>query len=297
MKVRANCKINIGLDVLRRREDGFHDLETVMYPVRGLYDEIEIVPSDTLRFVQNGIAVDCPDEDNLCVKAYRLMQSRYGIGGALITLDKHVPFGAGLGGGSSDATAVILALNGLFGLSLSEVELLDAAATLGSDTAFFVRNTPQLCCGRGEILTPIELPLDGKYLVILKPAEGVSTREAYAGVRPHLPEIRLADALSRPVGDWSGAVKNDFEPHVFAAHPIIGRLKAFLLSNGAEYASMSGSGSAVFGIFADEPSFIFDSVFSRHSERSEDSGKRCFAVLNMTNCFIDENIFIHTEKL
>lgn len=293
MKVRANCKINIGLDVLRRREDGFHDLETVMYPVRGLFDEIEIVPSGELRFVQNGIAVDCPDDDNLCVRAYRLMQSRYGIGGATVTLDKHIPFGAGLGGGSSDATAVILAANELFGLSLSEEELLDAAATLGSDTAFFVRNTPQLCCGRGEILTPTELPLDGKYLVIMKPAEGVSTREAYSGVRPHLPETRLADALSRPVGEWSGVVKNDFEPHVFAAHPIIAQLKELLLAEGAEYASMSGSGSAVFGIFADEPKF----AGFRHSERSEESDSRCFAAFNMTDCITDENIFIHTEKL
>lgn len=269
MIVRANCKINIGLDVLRRRDDGFHDLETVMYPVRGLYDEIEIVPSDELRFVQNGIAVDCPDEDNLCVKAYRLMRSRYGIGGATVTLNKHIPFGAGLGGGSSDATAVILASNELFGLSLSEDELLDAAAMLGSDTAFFVRNTPQLCFGRGEILTPIELPLSGKYLVVLKPAESVSTREAYSGVHPHLPETRLADALLRPVGEWVGLVKNDFESHVFAAHPIIAQLKNLLLSEGAEYASMSGSGSAVFGIFAEEP------------------------LLNITY----ENIFIHIEEL
>lgn len=270
MIVRANCKINIGLDVLRRREDGFHDLETVMYPVRELYDEIEIVRSDDgLRFVQNGIAVDCPDEDNLCVRAYRLMQSRYGIGGATLTLDKRIPFGAGLGGGSSDATAVILGANELFDLALSEGELLDCAAMLGSDTAFFVRNAPQLCCGRGEILAPIELPLGGKYLVILKPAEGVSTREAYSGVRPHLPEIPLTEALARPVCQWSGAVKNNFEPHIFAAHPNIARLKDLLLSNGAEYASMSGSGSAVFGIFADEPHFNIPY----------------------------ENIFIHTEKL
>lgn len=297
MTVRANCKINIGLDVLRRREDGFHDIETVMYPVRGLYDEIEIVPSDELRFVQNGIAVDCPDKDNLCVKAYRLMQSRYGIGGAAITLYKHIPFGAGLGGGSSDATAVILAANELFDLSLSESELLDCASMLGSDTAFFVRNTPQLCCGRGEILAPVELSLDGKYLVILKPSESVSTREAYSGVNPHLPEIRLADALSQPVEKWSGTVKNDFEPHVFEAHPIIARLKVFLMSNGAEYASMSGSGSAVFGIFDSKPAFAADCVLSRHSGQSEESEKRCFAALNMTGNLIDENIFIHTEKL
>ena len=153
MKIKANCKINIGLDVLRRREDGFHDLSTVMFPVRGLYDVVEVEPieGNAAEFRSLGLRIDCADEDNICVKAHRLMQERYAVGGVRITLDKCVPFGAGLGGGSADGTAVIVAINELFSLNLSERELIDAAAILGSDTAFFVRNTPQLCEGRGEV--------------------------------------------------------------------------------------------------------------------------------------------------
>lgn len=250
MICRANCKINLGLDILRRREDGFHDLETVMIPVLDLYDvvEVERVEGDS-TFVQKGLVVDCDVEQNLCVKALRLMQRLYGVGEVKILLDKRVPFGAGLGGGSSDATAVILALNELYNLGLSEERLVEIAAMIGSDTAFFVRNTPQLCTGRGEKMTSIELPLQGKYLVVAKPNEGVSTKEAYSGVKPATPQVRLIDALQRPIGEWQGVVKNDFEPHIFEAHPAIASLKKAMLDAGAIYASMSGSGSAVFGIF------------------------------------------------
>ena len=254
MNLRANCKINLGLDILRRREDGFHDLETVMIPVVELYDEVEVerVEGDSV-FEQTGLVVDCPAEKNLCMKALRLMQQLYGVGNVRIRLDKRVPFGAGLGGGSSDATAVILALNELFELGLSEERLVETAAMIGSDTAFFVRNTPQICRGRGEKMEPIELPLKGFYLAIAKPDEGVSTREAYAGVKPAIPQVRLKDALQRPVSEWNGVVKNDFEPHIFALHPTIAELKQEMLDAGAIYASMSGSGSAVFGIFERKP--------------------------------------------
>ena len=250
MICRANCKINLGLDILRRREDGFHDLETVMIPVLELYDvvEIERVEGDSI-FEQKGLVVDCDAEQNLCMKALRLMQRLYGIGEVKISLDKRVPFGAGLGGGSSDATSVILALNELYNLGLSEERLVEIAAMIGSDTAFFVRNTPQLCTGRGEKMVPVELPLQGKYLVVAKPNEGVSTKEAYSGVKPAIPQVRLADALQRPIEEWQGVVKNDFEPHIFEAHPAIAELKKTMLDAGAIYASMSGSGSAVFGIF------------------------------------------------
>lgn len=249
MIFRANCKINIGLDVLRRREDGYHELATVMYPVRGLYDELTVESAVETTFCVCGMRVDCPDEDNLCMRAVRLMQARYGVGGVAITLDKRVPFGAGLGGGSSDATAVILAVNALFGLRLPEAELIDCAAALGSDTAFFVRNTPQLCTGRGEVMTPLALDLSGLTLVIVKPDEGVSTREAYAGVRPFMPSVPLVERLRRPMSEWQGCIKNDFEPHILAAHPAIREARERLLTAGALYASMSGSGSAVYGLF------------------------------------------------
>lgn len=163
MILRANCKINLGLDILRRRADGYHDLETVMFPVRGLYDEVEVVrrADRGVGFRVEGMEVDCAPEANICVKAFRLMQERYGIDGVSIRLVKRVPFGAGLGGGSSDGTAVLKALDELFALQLREPELIDCAAALGSDTAFFVRDTPQLCTGRGERLAPFDLSLGG----------------------------------------------------------------------------------------------------------------------------------------
>lgn len=254
MIFRANCKINLGLDILCRREDGFHDLETAMIPVPEVYDVVEVNRTEGCSlFEQEGLMVDCNAEDNLCMKALRLMQRLYGVGGAHIRLEKRVPFGAGLGGGSSDATAVILALNELYELGLSEERLVEVAAMIGSDTAFFVRNTPQLCTGRGEKMTPIELPLQGKYIAIAKPEEGVSTKEAYSGVIPAIPKVRLSDALQRPIEEWQGVVKNDFEPHIFEAHPAIASLKNAMYEAGALYASMSGSGSAVFGIFEDKP--------------------------------------------
>ena len=250
MKLKANCKINIGLDVLRRREDGYHDLSTVMVPIMGLHDVVEVTPIDGAEneFHSLGLVVDCPAEQNLCIKAAHLMQQRYGVDAVSITLDKRVPFGAGLGGGSSDATAVIMAMNEIFSLSLDEATLVALAAELGSDTAFFVRNTPQLCEGRGEIMTPIELDLTGLWIVLIKPDEGVSTREAYAGVKPHVPSLSLTERLKEPIVQWQGSVKNDFEPSVFAAHPV----KQQLIDAGAVYASMSGSGSTVFGLFERE---------------------------------------------
>lgn len=254
MRINANCKINIGLDVLRRRADGYHDLSTVMMPVVGLYDVVEVVPieGEENEFHSLGLVVDCPADQNLCIKAARLMQQRYGVGAVSITLDKRVPFGAGLGGGSSDATAVLVAMNDIFSLALDEQTLIDLASELGSDTAFFVRNTPQLCEGRGEIMTPVELNLGGKWLVLVKPDEGVSTREAYAGVKPAEPALSLTERLAKPIEEWQNSVKNDFEPSVFAAHPVIADVKQQLIDAGALYASMSGSGSTVFGLFAEK---------------------------------------------
>lgn len=241
-----------------------------MIPVPMLYDEVGVVRNDTaeVTFRSLGIPIDCSDSDNLCVRAARLMQQRYSLSGVDITLDKRVPFGAGLGGGSSDATAVLLAMNEIFGLALAESELIDVAAQLGSDTAFFVRNTAQLCSGRGEVMQPIELDLGGYMLVLVKP-EGVniSTREAYSGVKPAIPTQPLAQLIARPVVQWQGSVKNDFEPHIFAAHPTLAAIKATLLDAGASYAAMSGSGSTIFGLFergqAKEPQHLRDELARR----------------------------------
>lgn len=255
MQLRANCKINLGLRVVCKRTDGYHELETVMLPVRELYDIVTVEPmeSEGVAFKGEGIMVDCADKDNLCVRAARLMQERYAVGGVRIRLNKRVPFGAGLGGGSSDATAVVMAINDIYAIGLDRATLAALAAELGSDTPFFVYNTPQLCTGRGEIMKPIDIDLGGKWLVVIKPEEGVSTAEAYQGVKPQMPAVPLVSLVARPVEQWQGSVVNDFEPHIFDAHPCIAQIKQMLLAEGAVYASMSGSGSAVFGIFAEQP--------------------------------------------
>ena len=255
MKIKANCKINLGLFVVRKREDGYHDLETVMLPVRELYDVVEVERREDydVTFVGRGVTVDCPVEDNLTVRAARLVMARYATRGVSITLDKRVPFGAGLGGGSSDATAVIVAMNELYGLGLGVEQLVELASAIGSDTAYFVHNDYRLCTGRGEITEPINLSLKGLWLAVVKPEEGVSTAEAYRGVEPRIPQRSLRELLAEPVERWQGSVVNDFEPHIFLAHPRIAELKAMLLASGAVYASMSGSGSALFGLFSERP--------------------------------------------
>lgn len=266
MIVKACCKINIGLNIVRKRGDGYHELETAMYPVSGLYDLVRVEKSGTQesRFTGHGIVVDCPDEQNICMKAARLMQELYGTGGVTVTLEKRVPFGAGLGGGSADGTAVIKAVNEIFGLGLDDSRLEETAAMLGSDTPFFVKGTPQMCTGRGEIMSPADIALDGMTLVVVKPDESVSTREAYAGVTPAEPVTPLSEILKLPVCEWRGILKNDFEPHIFASHPRIAQLKESLYEQDAVYAAMSGSGSAVFGLFGSDMDFKppFGGVFT-----------------------------------
>lgn len=269
MTTKAYCKINIGLRVVRKREDGYHELQTVMYPVRELYDvvDVEATEGSGVEFVGRGITVDCPAEKNLCVRAARLMQERYGVGGVRIELDKRVPFGAGLGGGSSDATAVIVAINDIFALGLNLKTLVKLASELGSDTPFFVYDEPQYCTSRGEVMEPIHVDLSGFWLLVVKPDEGVSTAEAYSGVKPCVPTDDLRELLSRPVVEWQGSVINDFEGHILEAHPRIAKLKAALIGGGAVYASMSGSGSAVFGLFRERPDLKFDDNTFVHIEK------------------------------
>ncbi len=246
------CKINLGLDILRRREDGYHDIETVMFPVSGLCDILEIVPSGRsgVEFSSSGLAVDCRTEDNLCVRAYRAVEEKYGIGGVKIHLHKTVPFGAGLGGGSADAVYTVKGLSQVFGLGMDEAAVKEIAAGLGSDTVFFAGDGPALSSGRGEVITPITVDnIRGMLLVIIKPPVGVSTASAYSSVSPAMPRVPLAERIEMPVDRWREILKNDFEGPVFAAHPQIARIKKGLYDAGAVYASMSGSGSAVFGLF------------------------------------------------
>ena len=241
-----NCKINLGLRVVRKRQDGYHDLETIFVPIYGLHDELEVVAAPSFSFEQEGITVDCKAEDNLIVKCYRQMQAKYPqIGNVAIRFKKNIPFGAGLGGGSSDAAHMAIALNELFALGLSKEQLAQEVSVLGADCAFFVYNVPCFAEGIGDKLTPIDLDLKGTRIVMIKPEEGVSTKEAYSG-------ITVTGIGLRVTGDFSQYI-NDFEATVFPLHPIIADIKKRLLDAGAYYASMSGSGSTVYGLFKNDP--------------------------------------------
>ena len=255
-----NCKINLGLRVVRKREDGYHDLETIFVPIYGLHDELEVTSlqpsaiSNQISFTQEGIAVDCKAEDNLIVKCYRQMRAKYPqIGDVKVRFKKNIPFGAGLGGGSSDAAHMAIALNELFALGLRKEELAKEVATLGADCAFFVYNVPCFAEGIGDVLTPIELDLRGTRIVMIKPEEGVSTKEAYSGITISGEGIDINEIRSLGSLGSVRSLRNDFEKTVFPLHPIIADIKKRLLDAGAYYASMSGSGSTVFGLFKNDP--------------------------------------------
>lgn len=258
MLLYPNCKINLGLRVIHKRKDGYHDLETIFVPVYALHDELEVEVSDRFSFTQEGIAVDCPADDNLIIRCYRLMTSRYPqIGNVSVRFRKNIPFGAGLGGGSSDAAHMAVALNELFELELSKEQLAEEVKPLGADCPFFIYNTPCYAEGIGDKLTPVDLDLNGIRIVLVKPEEGVSTREAYSGITTH-PEaagqIKSFFCQNRSLRSFSGSGPfiNDFEETVFPKHPVIGYIKKRLLDAGAFYACMSGSGSTVFGLFKND---------------------------------------------
>lgn len=248
-----NTKINIGLFVTEKRTDGFHNLETVFYPI-GLSDLLEVkkVEEDQggkCYFENTGIAVDCPAEKNLVLKAYHLLAKDFRLPAMKVHLRKIVPFGAGLGGGSSDAAFMLKALNERCALGLSDSRLREYASQLGSDCAFFICNRPAFASGKGEQLQDISLSLADYRIVLVKPECGVSTAEAYRGIVPKRPEFDLHKLETLPVEEWKWVVKNDFEATVFARYPQVGQLKEYLYRQGAVYAAMTGSGSAVFGIF------------------------------------------------
>lgn len=251
MIVFPNCKINLGLDILRRRSDGYHDIETVMVPAP-LCDILEIVPGvhgeDTLEV--SGNPVDCPPHKNLVMKAIAALRQHKHFNPVDVYLHKNIPDGAGLGGGSADAAFAMMAVNDLYNLGLNKNQLADLLAGIGSDCPFFVYNRPMLATGTGTTLTPIDVDLSGYEIVIEKPANtSVSTAQAYSQVNPHTPATPIVDILKTPVYQWQTVLKNDFEPSVFAVAPQIAELKQQMLDRGADYAAMSGSGAAVFGLF------------------------------------------------
>lgn len=241
-----NAKVNLGLHVIRKRSDGYHDIETLFVPVPDLCDVLELVRADSFRMhVYNAEIAG----ENLCEKAWRLLASRFDIPPVEINLYKRIPMGAGLGGGSADAAFTLTGLNTLFGLGLPKEELAALAAQLGSDCAFFVFNRPMLARGRGEILSPFNFSLEGYQLRVFPQNVFVSTREAYAGVTPHEPEHRIETVVRRPIDEWKDLLVNDFEASVFARHPELAVAKQALYDEGARYAAMSGSGSALFAIY------------------------------------------------
>ena len=251
-----NAKINLGLDIVEKRPDGYHNLETVFYPIP-LCDILEITPATDkdapdYTFKMYNAVFEGNDEDNLVMKAYKALAADHKLPKVDISLYKHIPTGAGLGGGSADAAFALKMLNEIAALGLTAEELRTYAARIGADCAFFIDNTPAYATGIGNILTPTECSIAGYYLVLVKPDIHVSTKDAYALVTPQKPQVPLTSIAKCPIGQWKGEMKNDFEKSIFAKYPEMKKIKEDLYSMGAVYASMSGSGSSFFGIFKEE---------------------------------------------
>lgn len=267
MIVYPNAKINIGLNVVEKRPDGYHNLETVFYPI-GLQDILEIkvldegnVPECGYKLKITGTILDGSPEDNLVVRAFKMLKHDFNLPPVSIGLYKHIPTGAGLGGGSSDAAFTIKTLNKRFDLRLTDEQMEEYCTRLGADCPFFIKDTPVFATGIGNEFHPVSFSLKGKHLVLVKPDIFVSTKDAYAKVNVRRPDTPLPELLAQPLETWKDTVINDFERSVFSKYPEIAAIKDSMYDIGAVYASMSGSGSSVFGIF-DEPVENIDEVFS-----------------------------------
>ena len=244
-----NCKINLGLSILAKRADGYHELETVFYPI-AVSDALEILPSDKLTLSQTGIAVPGDPDQNLCLKAYHLLKKDFpSLPSVQMHLHKNIPMGAGLGGGSSDGTNALLILNQQFSLGLNDLQLIDYASQLGSDCPFFVYNKACHATGRGEVLTPIALDLSNYQFLLVHPGKHISTAWAFQQLTPNTKSKSIQSIIQKPMTEWKELLINDFEAPVFKAEPTLSNIKTQLYQLGAIYASMSGSGSSLFGIF------------------------------------------------
>lgn len=248
-----NAKINLGLNIVEKRPDGYHNLETIFYPIN-LQDALEVTRREnndkeyTLHI--SGSPLEGEPEDNLVVKAYKLLKKDYpGLLPVDIHMYKHIPAGAGLGGGSSDAACMIKLLNDKFSLGLSTERMEEYAVKLGADCAFFIRNKPVFATGIGNLFEPVELSLKGYHIILIKPDIFVSTRDVFAEIKPVRPAVSLKEIVRQPMETWKNSMKNDFEDSVFKKFPEIAAIKDELYDLGAVYAAMSGSGSSVYGIF------------------------------------------------
>lgn len=256
MIVFPHCKINLGLNILRKREDGFHDLETVFYPLPWT-DALEIIrdPNDsgTVTFSASGLVIDGKEEDNLCVRAWHLLKKDFPQLPAIkLHLHKDIPMGAGLGGGSSDGAFTLKLLNEKFELNIPDPVLINYAASLGSDGPFFIQDKPCFATGRGEILEPVEADLSAYHILMVNPGIHVNTGWAFSQLSPALPTKKISTIIRQPMETWKQELVNDFEGPVVHQYPAIGRIKSSLYKMGALYAAMSGSGSTVYGIFDQE---------------------------------------------
>ena len=260
MIVFPNCKINLGLHVLQKRSDGFHELETVFYPL-AVHDILEIVFLKKLRgqpgipFSISGLKIDGEKNSNLCIQALKLLKKKIPqMPSVQMHLHKVIPTGSGLGAGSSDAAFTLKILNEIFGLDLSKEQLIEYAAQVGSDCPFFIINKPCLSKGRGELLEEIDLDLSPYKIILANPGIAINTREAFAGITPARPEVSVRKIIKKPIEAWKKELKNDFEKTIFSQYPEIAKIKNEMYNAGALYASMSGSGSTVFGIFSKQQS-------------------------------------------
>lgn len=257
-----NAKINIGLFITEKRTDGFHNLNSCFFPVPWT-DILEIIPSDTLSFTSSGIDIPGDTDNNLCVKAYQLIKNDFDIPCVNIHLHKNIPIGAGLGGGSADASFTLKMLNEMFALNIHDQQLEKYARQLGSDCAFFIKNQPIFVYDKGDVFKELNISLKDKFIVLINPNIHISTREAYSGVNPKQPNIDLHDFLeNNNISDWKEKVHNDFEDSIFPNHPEIKQIKEALYEQGAIYAAMTGSGSTLFGIFDNE---ITTDIFNKYS--------------------------------
>lgn len=266
------AKLNLGLNIVEKRPDGYHNLETVFVPIP-LYDALEInqmdesFPSENACDIKiTGNKIDCEDKDNIVVKAYNLIASTYDIPRVHIHLYKNIPSQAGLGGGSSDAAYMLKALNECFNLNISKEKLQEYAASLGADCAFFIDSEPAFATGIGSCLSPIDMgtTLTDCHVIIIKPSIAISTKSAYAHIHPHHPDKCCRDIINQPMETWKHELTNDFEEQAFKDYPELQNIKNNLYEHGAIYAQMSGSGSAMFGIFKDKPENI-DSYFKSYN--------------------------------
>jgi len=253
MLVFPNTKINIGLNITEKRNDGFHNLETIFYPIK-LCDILEFVETNgKTEFHSSGININVSENNNLVMKANKLLQEDYKLPNFKIHLHKNVPLGAGLGGGSADASYMLTGLNDYFNLRITEDKLINYAQKLGSDCPFFIKNKPTFAEGTGNIFSNIDLDLSSYYILIIKPNIHVSTKDAFFNIVPKKPQVSLKELVKLPIHEWKKLIINDFENSVFKIYPEIKKIKDTLYNMGAIYAQMSGSGASVFGIFNNKP--------------------------------------------